>query len=79
MTYWIVWVIVFVFGCMIFLNFIIAEVSASYANIKDQLDSLIYRERAKMVREVEDFYTERFKDENKDYFPEYVIIREADQ
>lgn len=57
LIWWVIWFLVFLMGCLIFLNFIIAEVSASYANVKDKLDSLIYKERASMVREVEDFYS----------------------
>lgn len=31
-----------------------------------------------MVKEVEDFYTEGFKDSNKAYFPKYVVVREPE-
>jgi len=54
--WWFVWILVFFMGCLIFLNFIIAEVGESYAKVKDNLESRVYRERAKMVREVEDFF-----------------------
>lgn len=48
-----------IFSALIFLNFIIAEVSNSYQNVKTNIDSLIYRERAKLVMEAEDFMSAR--------------------
>ena len=35
--YWIIWLMVVVLTCIVFLNFIIAEASASYAKVKDNL------------------------------------------
>ena len=34
-VFWTLWVIVFLFGCLIFLNFIIAEVSDSYVRVRE--------------------------------------------
>ena len=64
-VYWIVWLLAFVMGCLIFLNFIIAEVSDSYAKVKEDIEALIYKERATMVKEVEDFLSESYKLTNK--------------
>jgi hypothetical protein len=44
--YWILWFVVCVLTNIIFLNFIIAEASASYENVKKNLDALIFKERA---------------------------------
>ena len=66
------------FGCLIFLNFIIAEVSDSYVRIRTNIKALIYKERAKMVKEVEDFYSESFKLNHTDMFPQYVVVRETE-
>lgn len=66
-------------GCLIFLNFIIAEVGESYASVKEDLESRVYRERARMVKEVEDFFPENYKNNNKEHFPKFVIIREPDE
>jgi hypothetical protein len=38
---------------LIFLNFIIAEVSNSYQRVKENIDALIYKERATLIQEVE--------------------------
>ena len=78
-VYWIVWTLVFMLGCLIFLNFIIAEVGESYAQVSERIDSLIWRERATMVKEVEDFLSEGYKRRRKQDFPKYVVVREAEE
>jgi len=60
-VFWVLWLLVFLGGCLIFLNFIIAEVSASYEKVKEDIDALTYKERAKMVREAEDFVSDARK------------------
>lgn len=77
--FWCIWLVVFLFGCLIFLNFIIAEVSSSYQDVRDQIDSLVYKERARMVKEVEDFLSEEFKESNKKHFPKYLVVREPEE
>lgn len=42
--FWIIWLMVVVMTCIIFLNFIIAEASASYEKVKDNLVSLVNKE-----------------------------------
>ena len=44
--YWIIWLLVVVLTCIVFLNFIIAEVSNSYQAVKNQVDVLVLQERA---------------------------------
>lgn len=51
--FWVIWLIMVLFSSLIFLNFIIAEVSNSYQNVKDKIDSLVFKERAFLVLEVE--------------------------
>jgi hypothetical protein len=77
-VYWIVWLLAFIMGCLIFLNFIIAEVSDSYARVKSDIGALIYKERATMVKEVEDFLSKDYKMSNKTSFPKYVVVRETE-
>ena len=77
--FWFVWLLAFMMGCLIFLNFIIAEVSDSYAKVKEDIDRLIYKERATMVKEVEDFLSEGYKIEKTMLFPKQgVVVREVD-
>lgn len=44
--YWFIWLIVVIVTCIIFLNFIIAEASASYEKVKENLESMINKEKA---------------------------------
>ena len=77
-VFWVLWLLVFLGGCLIFLNFIIAEVSASYEKVKEDIDALTYKERAKMVREAEDFVSDARKLEDTQSFPKYFVIREME-
>ena len=52
--FWIIWIMMVIFSSLIFLNFIIAEVSNSYAVVKENIDALVYRERAGLINEAED-------------------------
>ena len=47
-----------VFSSLIFLNFIIAEVSNSYQKVRDNIDALVYQERSGLIQEVEDLYSD---------------------
>lgn len=62
--------------CIIFLNFIIAEASASYQKVKDQLVAMINKEKASLIAEAEGMYFESKKDNKK--FPKYIVIRKAE-
>ena len=72
--FWIVWLVVVLMTCIVFLNFIIAEVSASYQTVKDKVRGLIDKERAQMIKETEDIMLQSWKD-NKELFPKYLISR----
>jgi len=47
--FWLTWVLMVIFSALIFLNFIIAEVSNSYATISADIDARIYKERSMLV------------------------------
>jgi len=70
-----VWIIAVIFSSLIFLNFIIAEVSASYEKVKEEIDALIYKERALLIAEAEDIIPKSVRQKNKEFFPEYIVIR----
>ena len=53
MLYWTIWICMVIFSALIFLNFIIAEVSNSYAKINENINALVYKERAKLINESE--------------------------
>jgi len=67
-----------IFSSLIFLNFIIAEVSNSYANVKENIDAMIYKERAQLINEAEDILSEKTKMTNKLKFPKYVVTRQIE-
>merc|ERR1712113_936920 len=58
LIFWSVWILMVVFSSLVFLNFIIAEVSNSYHKVLVQIDSLIYRERATLTQEAEDIMSD---------------------
>lgn len=51
--YWIIWLVVIGVTCIIFLNFIIAEASASYESIKSRLSAMVYKEKGSLIAEAE--------------------------
>jgi hypothetical protein len=65
--YWLVWFLSIVITCIIFLNFIIAEASASYTKVKDNLDEMVFNERSSLIVETENMLPKRLK--TKDMFP----------
>lgn len=57
--FWSVWLLIVFFSSLIFLNFIIAEVSNSYQGVKESIDALIYKERASLINESEEIMSKR--------------------
>ena len=74
--YWITWLFLVTLTCIIFLNFIIAEVSESYAKVNVRVKGLIAQERAQLIEEAEDMMLESQK-MNKDKFPMFLVTREV--
>jgi hypothetical protein len=74
--YFIIWLLVVIVTCIIFLNFIIAEASASYQNVKDNLDALKNYELANLVSEAETMMPDHRK--NPSLFPKFIIVRKED-
>lgn len=59
--YWVIWFIIVIITCIIFLNFIIAEASASYEKVAAQLEPTILSEKASLICEADDMTVERYK------------------
>jgi hypothetical protein len=76
MLYWIIWLLMVVFSALIFLNFIIAEVSNSYSKINANINKLVYKERAKLINEAEDGMSKRVRQTDRKRFPRFIITRE---
>ena len=74
--YWFIWFICVIFSALILLNFIIAEVCNSYQKVKDNLEALIYKERATLIQESEVVMSDWTRNNNKKYFPTYIVCRE---
>ena len=52
--FWITWIVIVLMTCVVFLNFIIAEVSQSYNIVNINVNEYILQEKAKMIMESED-------------------------
>ena len=64
------------FSLLIFLNFIIAEVSNSYNIVKETNDEQMQKGRAQLILEAEEVLTDHIKLTDKKKFPKYIIVRE---
>ena len=71
--YWFIWLLSILLSCIIFLNFIIAETSASYESIKKNLNKMKFKEKSSLVTEAENMLFDRQK--NNINFPKYIIKR----
>lgn len=74
--YWVIWLMVVIITCIIFLNFIIAEASNSYAKVKEALTAMINKEKSALIGEAEGLFPPTQK--TAKLFPKYVIIREIE-
>ena len=71
--FWGIWILTVVVTSVIFLNFIIAEASASYAKVVNSLEAIIQKERASMIYESE---TMSFKfRKTPGQYPAYIVVR----
>lgn len=77
--FWAAWLLMVIFSALIFLNFIIAEVSNSYSKINDNINELVYKERAKLIHEAEGVMAKKARETNKTKFPTFIITREQDR
>lgn len=71
--YWILWVMTLVTTNIVFLNFIIAEASESYAKVKETLEESKSKEKADMINESENMLPVSLR--NKEKFPRYIVAR----
>jgi len=75
--FWIMWFVIVVVGSIIFLNFIIAEASASYEKVFNNLDEFIEKQKADLISESENLTPAAFK--NHHSYPKFIVMREVDQ
>lgn len=75
--YWFSWFLIVIITCVIFLNFIIAEASASYEKVSEKLDAVILKSKGALIGEAEEMMPRRMKGPN--FFPKYIIVREMEE
>lgn len=72
-AYWVLWTLTLTMTNIIFLNFIIAEASNSYAKVMETLEQQKRKERSDMINESEKM-APRFLC-NDQRFPRYIVSR----
>lgn len=80
--YWAIFMLICMMTCIIFMNFIIAEVSASYETVKETLQINLLMERGELINEAEDMIHATYKNKTiqswNHLFPRFIIKRELD-
>jgi hypothetical protein len=74
--FWIIFLMIETLTCIIFLNFVVAEASASYEKVSEELESYITKQKAKLIAESEHMFPVSMK--NEENLPKYIIIRQVD-
>ena len=75
-VFWVLWILTVTITNIIFLNFIVAEASASYTKVTETLESVIWKERTALINESEEMTFASRKNNQK--LPKYLIIRETE-
>jgi hypothetical protein len=80
--YMLIFILIAIVTNIIFMNFIIAEVGASYNKVCKTLNIKLLQERGSMINEAQDMLRARFGEKKihgwKHLFPNYLIKREED-
>lgn len=76
LLFWLAWMIIVIVGSIIFLNFIIAEASASYEKVSSCLNEFIAKEKSALIAESETMTPNSMKNEVN--FPKYIVVRQQD-
>lgn len=74
--FWAAFVITVGIATIIFLNFVVAEASASYARISEKLEEYIEKDRCKLISEAEAM--KPYNTRSCEQFPRYIIERAVD-
>ena len=74
--FWLSWTVIVLLGNIIFLNFIIAEASASYEKVNERVGEIVEKDKAQFCSEAQEMVPLCLM---KPYnFPKYIIVREQD-
>ena len=71
--FWLVWLVITVVTMIIFMNFIIAEIGASYAKVKGKIDTFREKRKANLIAEAQYMLPDFMM--TPDRFPKYYIKR----
>ena len=61
--FWFIWLIIVIITAIVFLNFIISEIGASYDSVKQRLEGMVMKERSALITETEKMTLDAFKDD----------------
>lgn len=75
-VFWVVWALIAYLTSIIFFNFVVAEASASYEAVSNNLDEVLILEKAQLINESEEM-TGQYGD-HKTKFPRYLIVRDTE-
>lgn len=75
--FWIVWAIIVFVMCIIFLNFIIAEASASYEKVCGNIDYFLLFQKVNLIYESEEMMPQAMRTQER--FPKYIIARDKEE
>jgi hypothetical protein len=73
--FWIIWLFIMGATCIVFLNFIVAEASASYAKVIEEVEENTFKEASELISEAESI--DPFKKSERKH-PRYLITRNVD-
>ena len=75
-VFWIIWTLTCIITCIIFLNFIVAEASETYATVDAELQNYIQQQRADLVAEAESLIPNSVKTATK--YPKFIVVRKIE-
>ena len=73
--FWLAFVAIFLMNCIVFLNFIISEIGATYEMTRAKIEGLVMKDKADLITEAADM-TMPIMNETK--MPKYMIVRQVD-
>ena len=75
-AYWIIYLLTIFMLTIIFLNFIIAEASASYSKVSENIDRIMKFEKVKLIVEADTLLFKAFKNDKR--YPKFLLVREKE-
>ena len=75
--FWICFFVTVFASNIVFLNFIVAEASNTYAMVTETLEATIWMERSSLIAEAEEMTWKNYKTIEK--FPRYLIVRDEEK